>query len=96
MRLSNPNAEKYLLSKISVDNIEWICQTCDKYLKKKKIPPCAAKMECHFPVKPDFFDLNELECRLVAPRLAFQKLVQAPRENQFKIKRICCKCSSRC
>ena len=40
-----------------------------------------------FPVKPDFFYLNELvECRLLAPRLAFQKLVQAPRGNQLKIK----------
>ena len=39
-----------------------------------------------FPLKPEFFDLNELECRLLAPRLAFQKLVQAPRGNQLKIK----------
>ncbi len=38
-----------------------------------------------FPVKPDFFNLNELECRLLAPRLAFQKLMQAPRGKQFKI-----------
>ena len=38
-----------------------------------------------FPVKPDFFDLNELECRLLAPRVAFQKLMQAPRGRQFKI-----------
>ena len=34
-----------------------------------------------FPLKPEFFDLNELECRLLAPRLAFQKLMQAPRGN---------------
>ena len=31
------------------------------------------------------FDLNELEWRLVAPRIAFQKLMQAPRGKQFKI-----------
>lgn len=30
--------------------------------------------------------MNELECRLLAPRLAFQKLMQAPRGNQLKIK----------
>ena len=29
--------------------------------------------------------MNELECRLLAPRLAFQKLMQAPRGRQFKI-----------
>lgn len=38
-----------------------------------------------FPYRPDFFDLNELECRLLAPRIAFQKLMQAPRGRQFKI-----------
>ena len=31
-----------------------------------------------------FFDLNELKCRLLAPRLAFQKLMQAPRGRQLK------------
>ena len=34
-----------------------------------------------FPEKPNFFDLNELQCRLLAPRLA----LQAPRGKQFKI-----------
>ena len=38
-----------------------------------------------FPEIPSFFDLNELECRLIAPRLAFQKIMQAPRGNQLKI-----------
>ena len=36
-------------------------------------------------IKPKFFDLNELECRLVAPQLAFQKIYQAPRCGQLKI-----------
>ena len=47
---------KYLLSKTSIDNIEWICQTCDKYLKT--ISPCAAKNGMSFAVKSDFFDLT--------------------------------------
>ena len=38
-----------------------------------------------FPNKPAFFDLNELEYRLLAPRLAFQKLMQVPRGKQLKI-----------
>ena len=38
-----------------------------------------------FQLKPDFFYLNELERRLLPPRLAFQKLMQAPRGRQFKI-----------
>ena len=38
-----------------------------------------------FPEKPNFFDLNELECRLIAPWFAFQKIFQAPRDGQLKI-----------
>ena len=40
------------------------------------MPPCAVINGMH---------LNELECRLLAPRLAFQKLMQAPRGRQLKI-----------
>ena len=86
LRLSNSTAGKFLLSKASVDAIEWLCQSCYNYLKKDKIPPCVAKNGMSFPVKPDFFNLNELEYRMLAPRLAFQKLLQAPRGNPFKIK----------
>ena len=52
---------------------------------KKKVPPCTPVNGMKFPNKPAFFDLNELEYRLLAPRLAFQKLMQAPRGKQFKI-----------
>ena len=39
-----------------------------------------------FPPKPAFFFyLNELECRLLAPWLPFEKLMQAPRVGQLKI-----------
>ena len=38
-----------------------------------------------FSIKPDFFDLNKLECTLIAPRLALQKIFQAPRRGQLKI-----------
>lgn len=85
LRKSNPSVDKYLLNKTSVDNTEWICISCGKYLIKNKVPPCAAVNGMKFPNKPAFFDLNELEYRLLAPRLAFQKLMQAPRGKQFKI-----------
>ena len=38
-----------------------------------------------FPEKPEFFDLNELECRLLAPRIAFQKLMQGSRGRQLRV-----------
>ena len=28
LRQSNPNIEKYLCNKLSVDDIEWVCTTC--------------------------------------------------------------------
>ena len=84
VRKSNPEIVKYLFNKQSVDNIEWICQFCN-YLRKNKVPPCDIMIAMAFPSKPDFFDLNELECRLLAPRIAFQKRMQAPRGKQLKI-----------
>ena len=36
LRISNPGIVKYLLSKTSVDDVEWICQSCFRYLKKNK------------------------------------------------------------
>ena len=47
--------------KTSVNNIKWLCQTCNKHLKNNKVLPCAAINGMKFPVKPSFFDLNELE-----------------------------------
>ena len=57
LRLSNSNAGKYLLTRTSVDGIEWICQSCYEHLKKDKIPSCAAENGMSFPAKPDFFVL---------------------------------------
>ncbi|CAB4028418.1 Hypothetical predicted protein, partial [Paramuricea clavata] len=85
LKESNPDAQKRLLNRKSLNNVEWLCRTCNKHLKNNKVPPCAAINGMQFPEKPSFFDLNELECRLLAPRLAFQKLMQAPRGRQLKI-----------
>ena len=85
IKASNPSITKYLLNTRSEGNVEWLCKTCYNYLKKDKVPPCAAVNGMQFPPKPSFFDLNELECRLLAPRLAFQKLMEAPRGQQLKI-----------
>ena len=85
LRLSNSNSTEHLQGIKSVDNIEWLCLTCDKDFKKDKVPPSAISNVLTFPEKPDFFYLNELECRLIAPRLAFQKIMQASSGRQLKI-----------
>lgn len=73
MKLTNPESAKYLQNVKSVDNVEWICNTCRSHLQKRKIPPTAVANGMKFPTKPDFFDLNELECGIVAPRLSISK-----------------------
>ena len=80
----NPVTHEYLEEKRRTDTAEWVCKTCHSHLVKNKIPPCAVVNGLVFPQKPTFFDLNELECRLLAPRIAFQKLMQAPRGKQLK------------
>ena len=85
LKQKNPDIHKYLSGKKSVNNIEWVCKTCLNYLSKNKVPPCALVNGMQFPHKPPFFDLNDLECRLIAPRIAFQNLMQAPRGKQLKI-----------
>ena len=35
-RLTNPNTIKHFQNIISVDNKEWLCQSCNRYLKKIK------------------------------------------------------------
>lgn len=85
LRKQNPDIHKYLIGKRSVSDIEWVCKTCHQHLNKNKVPPCALANGMGFPSKPAFFDLNELECRLLAPRIAFLKLMQAPRGKQLKI-----------
>ena len=44
----------------SVDDIEWVCRSCHKYLSHNKVPPCAAVNGMQFPPKPALFDLNDL------------------------------------
>ena len=41
LRQKNPDIHKYLTGKTSVNNTEWVRQTCFKYLSKNKVPPCA-------------------------------------------------------
>ena len=86
IRKSNSaTAQKYLTNRKSVQDKEWLRRTCHNYLAKNKVPPSALVNGMQFATKPEFFDLNELECRLLAPRIAFQKLMQASRGRQFKI-----------
>ena len=63
----------------------WVCETCHKHISKGKVPPMSRANGCKFPKKPSWMKLNDLEWRLLAPRLVFMKIHQAPRGRQYKI-----------
>ena len=54
IRASNPGITKYLLNRKSEGNVEWLCKTCYNYLKKDKVPPCAAINGMQFPLNLHF------------------------------------------
>ena len=71
---------------LSPDGKEYVCGTCVSHLKKDHCPPCAVYNGNSFPFTPEALtDLSSLEWRLLAPRLPFMKIHQAPRGGQYKI-----------
>ncbi|XP_078383840.1 uncharacterized protein LOC144666317 [Oculina patagonica] len=69
----------------SVDDIEWICSTCDTNLKKGKLPSCSKANKMSFPKKPELLSLTPLEERLVSPRIPFMQIRELPRGGQLSI-----------
>ena len=69
----------------SVSKCEWICKTCDSYLKWGRMPCCAKANKMLFPEKPEILNLTSLEERLVAPRIPFMQIRELPRGGQLSI-----------
>ena len=72
-RLCKLNGEKVrsvLLGKTSVDGIEWVCHTCNRYLRRGKLPPCAKANNLKFPEVPTHLhQLFTSEWRMLSPRM---------------------------
>ena len=79
-------SEKCLVSYVSVDEKEWICNTCHNDMKKGKIPRLSLANGLGFPVKPPELYLHNLEERLVALRIPFMQIRELPRGGQIAIK----------
>jgi hypothetical protein len=70
----------------SVENKIWMCRTCKTYVKKGKVPPTSVINGMKFPEQDvSLRTLNPLELTLLAVRLPFMKIHQAPRGKQKKI-----------
>lgn len=58
LKENNPDVQKKLLNRKSVDNVEWLCKTWNKHLKKNNVPPCAAINGLQFPKNLHFLILT--------------------------------------
>ena len=71
---------------ISVDNREWMCNTCICNVTKGKIPKLSVINGMNFPEKPSELNLNNLEERLVSLRIPFMQIRSLARGGQFSLK----------
>ena len=77
---------KCLTHYISVDNREWICNTCIFNIKKGKIPKLSVINGMSLPEKPSELNLNNLEERLISLRIPFMQIRALARGGQFSLK----------
>lgn len=82
--LSDHLIENCIVRSRSVDNKEWICRQCKKYLRAGNIPPCSVGNGFSFPKIPaELQGLTKLEERLIAPRIPFMQIKEMPRGGQL-------------
>lgn len=73
---------KCLTGFISVDNIEWVCNTGYNNIKANTVPALVVANGMGFPPKPKELFITELEERLISPRIPVMQLVEKPRASQ--------------
>ena len=67
----------------AINNIEYICNTCKKYIYKNKVPKLSIKNGCGFNEKPEILDLFCLEECFISPVMAFMLIHQLFPGGQF-------------
>ena len=68
-----------LLSLKSAKDKRWICKNCSNYLTKNRIPPMSVTNGFSYPQQdPIFRTSSRISRLLVAPRIAFMKLISKP------------------
>lgn len=67
----------------SINNEEWICNTCLSTLKKGKVPKLSVRNGMQWPEKPSELNLHPLEERLISLRIPFMQIRELPRGRQL-------------
>eukprot|EP00105_Crassostrea_gigas_P014661 XP_011431404.1 PREDICTED: uncharacterized protein LOC105331065 [Crassostrea gigas] len=84
--LDDYSKRKFLTSTASVDNLEWICNTCYSSMRENKIPKLSVFNGMMWPLKPVELDLFPLEERLVSLRIPFMQIRELPRGGQYSVR----------
>ncbi|XP_061184994.1 uncharacterized protein LOC133193010 [Saccostrea echinata] len=85
-KLDDKCKNKFLTSSRSVENMEWICNTCYSSLRENKIPKLSVFNGMMWPLKPIELDLFPLEERLVSLRIPFMQIRELPRGGQYSVR----------
>ncbi len=84
--LCSQNIKKLCITNVkSVDNNEWICNSCHSNLLVGKLPKFSKANNMGFPKKPEILNLTSLEERMISPRIPFMQLRELPRGGQLSI-----------
>ena len=83
IKINNINKTKYInllheckTNYKSINNEEYICNTCRNHIYKGNIPKLSIKNGCGFPEKPNELNLYTLEERFISPVMAFMLIYQ--------------------
>ncbi|XP_061178430.1 uncharacterized protein LOC133187077 [Saccostrea echinata] len=85
-KLDDNSKRKFLTSTVSVENMEWICNTCYSSIRENKIPKLSVLNGMMWPLKPMELDLFPLEERLVSLRIPFMQIRELPRGGQYSVR----------
>ncbi|KAJ8043552.1 hypothetical protein HOLleu_10686 [Holothuria leucospilota] len=70
----------------SLDSKQWICRTCNQYVKSGRIPPLSKANNTTMPNIPADLHLHSLEERLIALRTPFMQIRELLRGRQMSMK----------
>ena len=82
--------DKDIFKKCCQDKSEWICKSCDRYMKKKKIPPQSQVNNMYLcPRIEELECLSYLECMLISQIIPFMSIISKQKSSQNGIKGQC-------
>jgi hypothetical protein len=84
--LDDEMKSKFLTNTLSVENAEWICNTCYASVRENKTPKLSVLNGMAWPPKPNELQLYPLEERLVSLRIPFMQIRELPRGGQYSVK----------